>query len=329
MPKKTPSFNHEEVPSNVESLMKTSLTISNTEIKKKPPENRNDIEYEKEMTIGIPQMCLEGLSENWIFRELGNVHNDLMYKGLDTRSGDLCDSKENRIYTSFTRIIVKSKISLNDFNENEKITLKGRIKRSDNSMCISKFTFRSKDDQQKVFEAEMVSVFSISPVEGGKKLQKKEMANGVHTPPRLKGIPGFGHEYRLIKMQQLKSLMSNGQVFTMSGCCIFETKYTINPYYEGDREGRLNFASYPTINDSCEALYFNQQRLKVLGWQQSYFTASRDVMYYGHCEMSDTIIYKLHHKEILADQSIKLSSSLIRESDNTVMAHIFTIKKPK
>ena len=33
----------------------------------------------KEYTINMPQMCIKGLSENWLFKTLGSAHWELLY----------------------------------------------------------------------------------------------------------------------------------------------------------------------------------------------------------------------------------------------------------
>jgi probable biosynthetic protein (TIGR04098 family) len=89
----------------------------------------------------------------------------------------------------------------------------------------------------------------------------------------------------------------------------------------------LYFAAYPTINDYCEANYFNSKRDNIERWEQTYATSSRDILYYANCDGNDLIIYKLHSYEEVNNTMMKLSSSLYRKSDNTLMARIFTIKK--
>ena len=58
----------------------------------------------------MPQMALEALSENWFFKELGDIHWELICKGLNTKSFDLKNDTDDRLYATFVRIriIVKT-----------------------------------------------------------------------------------------------------------------------------------------------------------------------------------------------------------------------------
>lgn len=285
------------------------------------------IKLTKELTINMPQMCIEGLSENWLFRELGGEHWNLLCTGLNTNSNELRDPQGNRLYASFVRIRIKSKVALSDFYENERVTLTGTIRRYGSAMYFSEFELRSNSDSQKVLKADLITIFSVRMAEGNRKLKKSESDTDKNDVQNLEKIPDFGLEYRLIKMQKLKTINLSGRQFTLSDAVLFEMEYKINPYYEVNGVGLLYFAAYPTISDTCEAVYFNQDKTKAKHWEQMYFTSSRDVMYYANCNLSDTIIYRLNSVERLPGEEIKISSSLYRKSDHALMARVFVIKK--
>jgi probable biosynthetic protein (TIGR04098 family) len=139
-------------------------------------------------------------------------------------------------------------------------------------------------------------------------------------------FPAFGNEYRLVKKQELKQIEVNGHSFDIIDTVIFHSEYKLNPYYDLNGVGLLYFASYPTINDCCEANYFNSKRDNNDRWEQTYVTTARDILYYANCDVNDSIIYKLNTHEEVSHTKVKLSSSLYRKSDNKLMARIFTIK---
>jgi hypothetical protein len=53
----------------------------------------------------------------------------------------------------------------------------------------------------------------------------------------------------------------------------------------------------------------------------------RDVFYFANCNIEDVITYQLNSFQMIANNRVAIQSSLLRESDNTVMARIFTIKQ--
>ena len=285
-----------------------------------------DLVYEKDITINMPQMCIEGISENWLFREFGGVHWDLLSKGLGTNTGDLIDANGERLYASFVRIRLVGAVALNDFRENEHVRLTGKISRYGNSMYFSELSLISLEDASKVYKADLITIFSVRASDNNKSLQKSKSEVKENRVINLKKIPEFGLEYRLIKMQKLHQLNLNGHNFEVSDHIISEIEHRINPYYEVNGVGLLYFAAYPTISDSCEAQYFNMHHPSDKKWEQTYFTSSRDVMYYANCNLCDSIIYRLNSIEQVDENTIKVASSLHRKSDNALMARIYTIK---
>ncbi len=50
------------------------------------------------------------------------------------------------------------------------------------------------------------------------------------------------------------------------------------------------------------------------------------VLYFANCNIEDNIVYVLNTYEFFGTNKVKMSSSLFREKDMTLMARIFTIK---
>ena len=130
--------------------------------------------FDKKYTIDMPQMSIEGLSENWLFKELGNAHWGLLCDGLDTDSGDLKDELNIRIYATFVRIRIQSSNSLNEFNENEQIKLSGSIKRYGNGMYFSEIELKSLQSTNKSIKSNLMTSFSIRKSTGNKDLVKSQ-----------------------------------------------------------------------------------------------------------------------------------------------------------
>lgn len=85
--------------------------------------------------------------------------------------------------------------------------------------------------------------------------------------------------------------------------------------------GLLYFAAYPTINDHCEMEYFADDP----SWCLRASTLTRDIHYYGNCDLNDRILYRLHQRR---DEpgAVILSGSLARKSDGVVIAQLTTTK---
>lgn len=285
----------------------------------------NDSGQKKKIKINMPQMALEALSENWIFKELGDMHWDLLCRGLDTESMQLKDELGNRLYATFTRIRIQASASFNHFLENEEFSLSGQIGRFGNGMYFSNFEFERQD---KKISATLMSSFSIRNDTDNTKLLKSQPKYSNNSITETESIPEFANEYRFVKKGVLKSIKLGSVQFDITDISLFTTTYALNPYYDLNGVGLLYFASYPIINNKCEAEFFNSTN-QFGRWETSYHILSRDVFYYSNCNIDDSIRYVLNSYEILEDNIIKISSTLYRESDNILMAKIFTLKQKK
>lgn len=275
--------------------------------------------------ITMPQMCLEALSENWLFKESGDLHWDLLCKGLGTSSSELKDDLGNRLYATFVRIRIDGSGNLSDFKENNPYKFDAELSRFGLGMFFSKINFKSFNQEIKI---DMMTSFSIRKSTGDNKSLTKSQPSVEHCDiPQSSELPIFGNEYRLVKKEELKTFFYKDYIFNVSQENIFSYEYSLNPYYDLNGVGLLYFASYPIISDFCELQYFNT--VSEEKWEERYFTIFRDIMYYANCDSRDKIIYVMNAVEYLNDNKVKITATLYRKSDQKMMARIFTIKQKR
>ncbi|SFI24731.1 Pnap_2097 family protein [Halpernia frigidisoli] len=280
----------------------------------------------KQNFINMPQMCLEALSENWLFKEAGSEHWDLLCDGLGTSSSELKDDIGNRLYATFVRIRIDGTGNLSEFRENDPYEFDAKLSRFGMGMFFSNTNFKSENKSIKI---DMMTSFSVRKSTGdNKSLAKSQPTMETCNIPQVAEFPIFGNEYRLIKKRDLKTFFYKDYIFNISETELFSFKYSLNPYYDLNGVGLLYFASYPIINDFCELQYFgsleNEEK-----WEENYCTLFRDVMYYANCDSRDKIKYVLNSVDYLSDNKVKLCSTLFRESDGKMMAKLFTIKQKR
>lgn len=282
----------------------------------------NKIFLSKKVTINMPQMAIEALSENWLFKELGDLHWEMICKGLNTLSFDLKNDIGERLYATFVRIRINCAGNLKSFKENQVAKIEGTMNRYGNSMYFSNIDIAS--DTSKI-NATLMTTFSIRDKVDNTKLSKAEPNTAFNEVEALRTFPAFGNEYRLVKKKVLKELSFDNYSFEIVDDILFETAYDFNPFYDINGVNLLYFAAYPIINDVCEAKYFHT-KLTEERWEQAYYTAYKDVFYYANCNLNDSIIYQLVSVEQIEETSYKLSSILRRKSDGAIIARIFSIK---
>lgn len=273
--------------------------------------------------INMPQMAIQALSENWLFKELGDTHWNLLCQGLKTKSFLLKDDLDNRLYATFVRIRIESTIPLSEFTENEELELNSSIGRFGSGMYFSNISLAS--DNGKI-GSELMTSFSIRDGVDNTKLMKSQPSASPNSIAEYPQIPFFGDDYRLIKKGVTKELMLAGARFSIVNDAVFTNRYELNPYYDLNGVGLLYFAAYPIINNFCEAKFFIHLKNSKKRWEEEYHVIARDVLYFANCNIDDNIIYVLNSYEFFDSEKVKMSSSLYRENDMALMARIFTIK---
>lgn len=271
------------------------------------------------ISINMPNMAIEGLSENVLFRELGDVHWGLISRGMKRATNAIVDETGNRLYATFTRIQICS-APLSSFNENDELDLQAAIKSFGKGTFVTEVTSDSK-----VLRAMVMTTFSLREMEDNTRLFKSQPVGEIQGIPEYQVTPEFLNEYRLIKKDLTESHVVMGHSFNLTDEIIFESEYTLNPYYDINGVGLLYFAAYPTISDVCEARHCNIGRTSK--WECDFSTVHRDIFYFANCNINDAVIYRLNSLEFIGESKVKILSALYRKRDMQIMARIFTVKE--
>lgn len=298
--------------------------------------------HNKKYQLNIPQMLSGGMSENWLLKELGDVHWNMISEALDSRSDQIIDSNGERLYASFVRLQWSMKSNcLAGFNENEEVWLKGDLSLYGNKIFFSTDTLSG--ENKEIFTS-LMSVFSSrksgnnQQLTKGKPLNVKEAKVYKHDQ-----LPEFAIDFFKLKTILFPTTTNNEEndqqqfhvlesQFSLEQDCGFSKSYTIDPYDDINGVGLLYFASYPKISDKCERFYFqdNYQRIdkKVFNWAEISSCIARDIHYYGNANVNDELLYVLELYTIIKESNtIKTVSSLYRKKDKKLIAKVFTLKK--
>jgi probable biosynthetic protein (TIGR04098 family) len=255
--------------------------------------------------LNMPQMAIGGLSESWLFKELGDIHWNILAKALGQPTRLISDSAGDRIYATFTRIQLRSSCALGDYKENERIDIDSGMSRHGAGLYFSEAMANGATGS---IEARLMSSFSKFGVTGSntslfKGLPELPPDCGI---PALADVPEFGRSYQGRRAETLAPP-------------IFECEYEIMPSHDINGVGLLYFAAYPMIDDICAARHAGRTYATGLS------TRSRDIFYFGNSDADDKLIYRLHRRAGGGD-SVEIESSISRKSDGGLMARIFTQK---
>ena len=255
--------------------------------------------------LNMPQMAIGGLSESWLFKELGDIHWNILAKALGQPTRLISDSAGDRIYATFTRIQLRSSCALGSYKENERIDIDSGMSRHGAGLYLSEAMANGATGS---IQARLMSSFSKFGATGSNTSLFKGLPE---LPPdciipALPEVPEFGRDYQGRRAETLAPP-------------IFECEYEIMPSHDINGVGLLYFAAYPMIDDICAARHTG--RMYATGFSTRY----RDIFYFGNSDADDKLIYRLH-RQAGDDDSVEIESSISRKSDGNLMARIFTQK---
>ncbi len=277
---------------------------------------------ERKYKLNMPQLLWGGLSENWLLKELGDVHWQQITNALNTSSDQLTDSRGERLYASFVRLYW-SGANISHFSENDGLELKSELSRYGSKMFFSET--EGMGDSGK-FKANLMSVFSTREASDNTKLKKGALKAEIDsdTVKLHAKLPAVAKEY----------LENKGEIFDENNQIrpegispfIYQQEYVIDAYDDINGVGLLYFASYPKINDKCERNYVRSQYDLKGDWLEVAGVISRDIHYYGNANSGEKLIYELNGLEQEGDK-ITLHSTLYRAKDQQLIAKVYTIKQ--
>lgn len=256
-------------------------------------------------SLNMPQMALSGLSESWLFKEIGDLHWRNITRGLGTTSAQIADDTGARLYATFTRVRWEAETPLTSFHENDDVSIDMAASRLGAGIFFGDAQLTAPTTG---LRAQVMSSFARFGEHGSNtSLLKGQPAipEGCPIPP-VSEMPTFGLEYRERRARD-------------HGTALFETEYALQPPHDINGVGLLYFAAYPTIADLC-ANALDGPRLST-----DFSTIARDVCYFANCDPRDTIVFRATHWAE-DEAGILIEAILSRKSDGVAMASIITRK---
>ncbi|HKK31752.1 MAG TPA: Pnap_2097 family protein, partial [Alphaproteobacteria bacterium] len=260
----------------------------------------------RRFAVNMPQMALSGLSESWLFKELGDTHWHMITEFLRSPSSAIVDDMGDRLYATFTRITLDVTPSLFGFKENSALEIDSFLERYGASFFFGNHKL---EGPQASGRAKTMSTFAKYGEHG----KNTTLIKGTPTivdhdsVPSMTEFPAFGAEYRNRRSKEAPET-------------IFECEYDILPPHDINGVGLLYFAAYPTVFDLCIEQYEGK------GFLIGHSTVSKDICYYANSDPTDTLLFRLHSQEEEGDL-VRHTASLCRQMDGKRMAEITSVKR--
>lgn len=254
--------------------------------------------------LNMPQMALSGLSESWLFKELGDIHWEMICNFLQTPSSAIADEAGDRLYATFTRLCLEVEPNLQGFKENQTLDLTSKLSRFGSSFFFGDHALNASGHGGATAQCRARTMSTFSKY--GERGSNTSLIKGTPSLPQpdalpsLADFPEFGQAYRQRRSEVPETVL-------------FECPYEILPSHDINGVGLLYFAAYPTIFDLCIEQYEGK------GFLLNASTTLKDVLYYANSEPTETLRFCLHSQTQKGNRK-RYHCSLYRSSDGKRMA---------
>lgn len=281
----------------------------------------------QDFVIGMPQLALGGLSENWLLKECGHQHWLALAKCLGLPNPDFVNQQGQKMYAAF--LVVKiTKAAFNQVYENSLLTIKTQLQRVSSSRSYSHHELHV--EGQCLAHVELLSSF-VNRTEQG---NNQSVARGDVFKGEWSAC-----EAATLMMKEHKAgraLSAEGSVHA-AGSVHSYYEYQPCPYSDFNGADFLYFAQFQAVMDRAERhvqiVPHGAQSDRRL-WQ----TFERTICYYGNINLDDGLMVSFYDLQFIsvssAEAGIRKESSdgiahrgcLHRLSDNKLIANIHTRK---
>ena len=235
----------------------------------------------KNTILGMPQLGVNGLSENWLLKEAGSMHWSLICHEVGQDASEIFDGFGNRLYASFIASELCS-TALADFEEDERIELRTTIEQ------LSRLRFASTTKVRSLANPYRTATLSLSSI-----FMRRKHTNDNHSlasaPPCLGGDTGgedFSSTGQLASFIERNNKLRDsaaGFLGRMQSSAARSIDYEICPLTDFNGAGLLYFANFQSIIDRCEWSLFPEWR------GQPMATRRRSISYLGNVNADDSL----------------------------------------
>lgn len=282
----------------------------------------------KPITINMPEMCLNGLSENWLFKYAGDRHWAMLCRSLGCSSSDLVDESGNRLYSSFVAIRLRADQPLSAVGENEVLNAHQSIARYGQSFFQSEMALERTVGGCIHFE--MLTAFVFRTKSESNELRRSNPSPDFDfTGTELSKPPLLLTTVQDIRRRQIVSHDFVGHSVPLEGSSLdLRATYQPSPYTDFNGANLLYFAAYPTISDTLERVIVLANGLhdRTGDWAMATSTVARDVFYYSNLALGQNIVVSLRRCEQVNGDQMLLHTVLLAATDEKPLGEIFTLK---
>lgn len=264
------------------------------------------------LLLGMPQLCLNGLSETWLLKELGHRHWMGLARMAGRRVPDFRDVDGAPVYAAFRALSV-AEADFARLGENDRLAIRSYIRRVSRTQCLSRHELSCRG--RPAGSVDLVSAFVRRGPGGGNHAVARVALDGF--PPPVPDMSGLAARAAGLRAGRVAPEGRFGLV-----CPTLEQEedavLEIDPCPAQDFNGAgfLYFSSFVSFIDRAE-WHFDGRRAPYAT------TRSREVYFHGNIDPGERIVVR----RIAArrdDEEMTHHCRLERAADGTRLADAFT-----
>jgi probable biosynthetic protein (TIGR04099 family) len=279
--------------------------------------------YQKTYRAGMPQLALNGLSENWLLKECGHRHWEALALDAGQALPEFIDDAGNKSYAAFTAVRIRN-ASLASVEENADFTIGTQLSRTGGARHFSQHTVGTAG--QTIARISMASTFVRRELAHDNRSVARaafaSMERSLRAPPdEARELAQIGKQFRSGQWREHMGLLREAHAPDERRSDLPESN-------------SLEFIPCPNNDfNGAEFLYFaNFQAFVDRGeWQRHRFAkppavVDRDLFFHGNINVGETLTldYVLERSE---DHGLTHWCELRRGADNQKIADVVTFKR--
>lgn len=258
------------------------------------------------LILGLPELCPNGISENWLLRHCGAVHWARLADALGVRPEQVFDKQGDRLYASFYRVNMEG--ALTGFGEGDEVEVDCELRR------LSPLRYKSEQTIRNLSRGGCLRMSMCSTF-----VKRRALNNNVHLV--------FSEPVTSAQCIE-KSDCANARICRDSAKqakhsdSTNEFTYDPSPIADFNGVGLFYFAQYQAALDSAEWQLHRDPAMVNCG------TTQRTISYFGNLNIGDKLKICFSGVE-LSHGAIAHVAAVYRESDNFLVAEAVTRKEPQ
>jgi probable biosynthetic protein (TIGR04099 family) len=265
-----------------------------------------------EVTLGMPHLCMHGLSETWLLKECGHRHWLMLAAAAGLDVPDFRDSSGDPIYAAFLSVSIRD-AAFETACEHARLVFASRLARISRTRFTS--LHRISILGRSIGEIAMTSTFVRRAQKGrNHAIVRIEVPALQKVELHLDSAAGGGEIAALRSGHWRRHLGFERSRASVIDRCI------VDPCPGQDFNGAdfLYFASYQAFVDRAEWAFFRARTSRAT-------TRRRDIVYRGNIDPGERLVITLLQ---LSQQPERLNHwyRLEREHDGSTIADIFTVR---